>query len=60
MDLKSAWKKTGKQLGHAFRDLGKTVVHTVAAGVQKAEQWAEEDGQHAQTDATPDTHTDED
>lgn len=42
MDLKKTWKKTGVQIGHAFRDLGKTVVQTVAAGVQKAGEWADE------------------
>ncbi len=27
-DLKDRWKDTGKGLGFAFRDLGKTLIHT--------------------------------
>lgn len=40
MGLKDNWKETGTSLGHAFRDLGKTLVKTVKTGVDKADDWA--------------------
>lgn len=43
MSLKDTWKETGESLGNAFEKLGKTVVKTVAAGVKKAEEWANEE-----------------
>ena len=50
--LKDTWKKTGTGLGHAFRDLGKAVVKTVATGIDKAEEWAntEDEPQKAEKD----------
>ncbi len=38
MSLRDSWKKTGVGLGHAFRDLGKTVADTVKVDVDR-EQW---------------------
>lgn len=40
MALKDEWKKTGTGLGHAFRDLGKTVIKSVKTGAEKADNWA--------------------
>lgn len=40
MSLRDTWKQTGVGLGHAFRDLGKTMVKTVAVGAKKADEWA--------------------
>lgn len=40
-NLKNAWKETGKGLGHAFKDLGKTVIKTAEKGVDKAVEWAD-------------------
>lgn len=40
MSLKDNWKQTGVGLGHAFRDLGKSVVKSVATGVKKVDNWA--------------------
>lgn len=40
MSLKDTWKQTGTGLGHAFRDLGKSIVKSVATGVEKADKWA--------------------
>ena len=40
MALKDEWKKTGTGLGKAFTQLGKSIVHTVSTGVQKADAWA--------------------
>ena len=39
-DLKDSWKDTGVSLGHAFRDLGKTLVKTGAKAVKKMDTWA--------------------
>ena len=36
-DLKNSWKNTGTGLGHAFRDLGKTIIVSGKEGVDKAE-----------------------
>lgn len=40
MSLRNNWKETGVGLGHAFRDLGKTIVKTAATGLKKADVWA--------------------
>lgn len=40
MALRDEWKKTGTGLGKAFTQLGKSIVHTVSTGVQKADAWA--------------------
>lgn len=40
MSLRDNWKETGVGLGHAFRDLGKTIVKTASVGVKKADDWA--------------------
>lgn len=40
MSLKENWKSTGSQLGHAFMDLGKTLIKTAKTGIQKADEWA--------------------
>lgn len=42
MSLKDSWKETGVGLGHAFKDLGKTLVKTASEGIKKAEEWANE------------------
>ena len=39
MALKDSWKETGVGLGHAFRDLGKTIVKSVKTGAEKADEW---------------------
>ena len=36
-----SWRETGKDLGGAFANLGKTLIHTAGAGVDKAEAWAD-------------------
>ena len=59
MSLKNNWKKTGAQFGHAFRDLGKTVLQTVVAGVQKAEEWAEGTDGRVETTEAPDAPADD-
>lgn len=40
-ELKNDWKETGKGLGHAFKNLGKTVIKTAEVGVDKAVEWAD-------------------
>ncbi len=39
-DLKSTWKETGKELGHAFKGLGKSIVKTGSKAMKKADEWA--------------------
>ena len=39
-DLRGKWKEIGVGLGHAFRDLGKTIIKSGATAVQKADDWA--------------------
>ena len=40
MALNDEWKNTGKTLGGAFANLGKTLIRTAKVGVDKAEAWA--------------------
>lgn len=40
---KENWKETGRDLGHAFKGLGKTLLKTAKTGVNKATEWAESD-----------------
>ncbi len=35
-----SWKETGKGLGHAFCDLGKSLVKTASLATQKVDDWA--------------------
>ena len=58
MALKDEWKQTGKGLGHAFRDLGKSIIKSAKYGVDKAEEWAEE-GESARPAAEPAAAPDE-
>lgn len=51
-DLKNSWKETGKGLGQAFAGLGKSIVKSAKAGIDKADQWADRDKNH---DADPNT-----
>lgn len=53
MDLKDDWKKTGIGLGHAFRDLGKTLVKTIKTGVDKADEWANSDKTSTKQETDP-------
>ena len=39
-DLRDTWKETGKGLGFAFRDLGKSLIKTGATALKKADEWA--------------------
>ncbi len=38
--LRDSWKETGIGLGHAFRDLGKSLIKTGATAIGKADEWA--------------------
>ena len=46
-DLKESWKETGKGLGHAFKDLGKTLIKSADVAVDKVEEWAHDEPQAA-------------
>ncbi|MBR5518784.1 MAG: zinc-ribbon domain-containing protein [Clostridia bacterium] len=54
-DLRGKWKETGKGLGFAFRDLGKTIIKSGATAVKKADDWAnkEDCSEKAEETATP-------
>lgn len=41
--LKDSWKNTGVGLGHAFRDLGKSIVKSAAVAAEKVDNWANND-----------------
>ena len=48
-DLRENWKETGVGLGHAFKNLGKSIVKSVKVGVVKADEWANgEDNEKAE------------
>lgn len=49
-DLKGNWKETGVSLGHAFRDLGKTLIKTGATAMKKADNWANGDNEAEKKD----------
>ncbi len=55
-DLKDAWKETGVGLGHAFRDLGKSIIKSGAYVVNKADEWANGDD-NKKTDKQNQTET---
>ncbi len=42
-DFKNSWKKTGSELGDAFKDLGKVLIKTGKKGVDSAVEWASRD-----------------
>lgn len=52
MSLKDSWKETGKGLGHAFRDLGKTLVKTASTAAKKADEWANGDEEEKAPETT--------
>ncbi len=54
--LKDTWKETGKGLGHAFRDLGKTIIKSGAKVVNKVDDWANGDEENKEN---TDTNNDE-
>ncbi len=51
MSLRDSWKETGVGLGHAFRDLGKTLVKTVKTGAEKVDNWANGNEDPLQTES---------
>lgn len=48
-DLRGSWKETGVGLGHAFRDLGKTLVKTGATAAKKVDAWANSEDEASET-----------
>lgn len=39
-DLKDSWKTTGVGLGHAFKNLGKSIVKSASTAAHKVDKWA--------------------
>ena len=56
-DLRDTWKETGKGLGFAFRDLGKSLIKTGATALKKADEWA--NSEDYKKDSTEDTTSEE-
>ncbi|MGN0370253.1 MAG: hypothetical protein ACI4EW_06875 [Butyrivibrio sp.] len=54
MSTRDDWKETGKDLGHAFKGLGKNIIKSAKKGINKATDWAESDDNQtsAQTNQT--------
>jgi len=50
--LKDSWKTTGVGLGHAFRDLGKSIVKSAAVAAEKVDNWANSDEKEEATKNT--------
>lgn len=48
MALRDDWKKTGKGLGNAFQDLGKSIIKSVKHGVDKADEWANSENNNSE------------
>ena len=48
---KQEWKNTGKELGGAFTGLAKSLIRSAKVGIDKAEEWAEEDGKEPKQQA---------
>ena len=58
-DLRDSWKDTGISLGHAFRDLGKTLIKTGANAVKKADAWANSEDYEQEAQSEEKTETSE-
>ncbi len=56
-DLRSTWKETGVGLGHAFRDLGKTLIKTGATAAKKVDNWANREDETEATETTEEETT---
>lgn len=57
-DLRENWKETGVGLGHAFKNLGKSIVKSVKVGVVKADEWANGEDNEKTEDAANETKGD--
>lgn len=57
-DLRENWKETGVGLGHAFKNLGKSIVKSVKVGVVKADEWANGEDNEKAEDAANETKGD--
>jgi len=58
-DLRGTWKETGVGLGHAFRDLGKTLIKTGATAVKKVDAWANKEDYAEEEPKTEDSTKEE-
>ena len=50
-DLKSNWKKVGKDWASLGSDLGKSLLKTMKTGVREATKWADEEKKDAEAEA---------
>lgn len=51
MSLKDSWKSVGKDFAKLGTDFGKTMVKTVKKGVDKLDEWSQEDEASAAAEA---------
>jgi len=49
-DLKSNWKKVGKDWASLGTDLGKSLLKTMKTGVREATKWADDDKDKAEAE----------
>ena len=50
VDLKKAWKQTGKSFILAINDLGISLAATARAGIDSAVEWARKDNPHVEAE----------
>lgn len=53
--LRDSWKETGTGLGHAFRDLGKTLLKTGSGAVRKVDDWVNREDDEQEAEKKPET-----
>lgn len=53
---KERWKETGRELGGAFQGLAKTLIRSASYGIDKAEEWAEQDDNAPKQDKAPESN----
>ena len=59
MALRDNWKDTGVGLGHAFRDLGKTLVKTVKTGAEKVDNWVNDEEEQTNAELPAEKESDQ-
>ena len=48
--LKEEWAQTGKEVVSALESLGKSLVRSAKAGIEKLDEWANSDNAHSSED----------
>lgn len=58
-EMKDMWKSTGTTLGHAFKDLGKSIVKSARVGLDKADEWINSEEQKKEETINVEVKTEE-